>query len=236
MKRNSWSAISGLTLALLVFAPAQKSFAAGDTITGKITYSGTAPVPKKLKMDADPFCASQHPEGAVSQDVLLGPDNGLQNVLIYVKAGLPAATQYAVPAIPVQIDQKGCIYSPRIAVAMVNQPIQFTNSDKTKHHVQAMAEMNPEWMTSQDAGSAPQGTKFAKPEVGMLVICHLHPWMRMFVHVLANPYYAVTGTDGTFTIKGLPPGEYTVEAWHEKFGTMTMKVKTGGHADMTFTE
>ena len=172
----------------------------------------------------------------MSQDVLLGPGNTLQNVLIYVKAGLPAATQYPVPSTPVRIDQKGCIYAPRVAVAMVNQPIQFSNSDSTKHHVQAMAEENPEWVTSQDAGSTPQGTKFAKAEIGMLVICHLHPWMRMFLHVLPNPYYAVTGPDGSFTIQGLPAGDYTLEAWHEKFGTMTMKVKAGGKADFTFTE
>jgi plastocyanin len=233
MNRTKLIVIAGLAQAFLISAYAQK---AADSITGKVFYSGAAPVQKKLKMDADPFCASQHPEGAVSQDVLLNPDNTLQNVLVYVKAGLPAGQTAAAPSAPVQIDQKGCIYTPRIVVAMVNQPISFTNSDATKHHVQAMAEMNPEWVISQDIGSAAQTTKFAKPEIGMLVICHLHPWMRMFVHVMTNPYYSVTGKDGSFTIKGLPPGDYTIEAWHEKFGTQAMKMKVGAHADFTFTE
>ena len=231
MNATKWIVFAGLISVLLTSAQAQNT-----TITGTITYSGTAPLSKKLKMDADPFCLAQNPGGPVAQDVLLGPGNSLQNVLIYVKAGLPAATQYAVPSAPVQVDQKGCIYAPRIAVAMVNQTISFSNSDATKHHVQAMAEENPEWVTSQEPNSSPQGTKFAKPEIGMLVICHLHPWMRMFVHVLPNPYYAVTGKDGTFSIKGLPAGDYTLEAWHEKFGTMTVKVKAGGKADFTFTE
>jgi plastocyanin len=237
MNRNRWIAIAVLAQALLISARAQSAGGpvAPDSITGKVTYSGAPPVLKKIKMDADPFCASQHPEGPVSQDVLLNPDKTLQNVLVYVKSGLPA-TQYPVPATAVQVDQKGCIYTPRVVVAMVNQPISFANSDATKHHVQAMAEMNPEWVISEDAGSAAQVTKFAKPEIGMLVICHLHPWMRMFVNVMTNPYFALTGKDGAFTLKGLPPGDYTIEAWHEKFGTQTMKVKVGSRVDIDFTE
>lgn len=234
MNRKRWIAIAGLTPAFLMCAQAQP--VAADSITGKVMYSGSAPVPKKIRMDADPFCASQHPEGPVTQDVLLNPDGTLQNVLIYVKAGLPAATQYPVPAATVQVDQKGCVYTPRVVVAMVNQTVSFGNSDATKHHVQAMAETNPEWVISEDPGTPAQGTKFSKPELGMLVICHLHPWMRMFVHVMTNPYFAVTGKDGTFTLKGLPPGTYTIEAWHEKFGTQTMKVKVGSRADITYTE
>lgn len=234
MNFKLWIAVAGLACASFTLAQAQKS--GGDTtITGKVIYTGPPPVAKKIKMDADPFCAAQN-QGPVTQDVLLGPGKGLENVLIYVKSGLPAATKYPAVSTPVQVDQKGCIYAPRVAVAMVNQPVSFSNSDATKHHVQAMAEENPEWVTSQDPKSSPQGTSFAKPEIGMLVICHLHPWMRMFLHVLPNPYYAVSGKDGTFAIKGLPPGDYTVEAWHEKFGTITMKVKAGAKADFTYAE
>lgn len=235
MNLKLWMAVAALVSAGLSLAQARKS--GGDTtITGTVTYSGAAPVAKKLKMAADPFCVSQNPGDPVSQDVVFGPGNSLQNVLIYIKSGLAAANTYPVPTAPVQVDQKGCIYVPRVAVAMVNQPVRFINSDATKHHVQAMAEENPEWVTSQDPGSSPQGTTFAKPEIGMLVICHLHPWMRMFLHVLPNPYYAVTGKDGTFTIRGLPPGTYTLEAWHEKFGTITMKIKAGARADIAFAE
>lgn len=251
MIRKICIAVLLLVPAIFIFgqapAPAAKKKAAskavtaaavpsGGDITGKVSFSGTVPKAKLLKMDADPVCAKQHPEPVLSQDVVVNPDNTLQNVLIYVKAGLPAATKYPAPATPVKVDQKGCIYEPRMVVAMVNQPIEFSNSDPTNHHIQAMAEINKEWVVSQNQGTPPQVTSFDKPEVGMLVICHLHAWMRMFVSVMTNPYYAVTGKDGTFTIKGLPPGYYTLEAWHEKLGTQTMKVQAGGKADFTFKE
>src|SRR5205823_1995210 len=161
----------------------------------------------------------QHPEPVPSDDTLVNPDNTLQNVLVYVKAGLPASTETPAPKTSVKVDQKGCIYSPRLVVAMVNQPIEFTNSDATDHHIQAMAEVNKEWMVSQNKGAGAQIKTFDQVEVGMLVICHLHPLMRMFISVLKNPYYAITGKDGAFTIKGLPAGYYTLEAWHEKLGT-----------------
>ena len=249
MLRKIHIAVALLAPAILIFAQAPASTGkkkaapkaitvtaepAGGDITGKVTFSGTPPKAKVLKMDADPVCAKQHPEPVMSQDVVVNPDNTLQNVLIYVKAGLPAANQYPVPATSVKVDQKGCIYEPRMVVAMVNQPIEFSNSDPTNHHIQAMAEINKEWVVSQNMGMGPQIAKFDKPEVGMLVICHLHSWMRMFVSVLNNPYYAVTGKGGTFTIKGLPAGYYTLEAWHEKLGTQTMKVQAGGKADFTF--
>lgn len=229
--------------AILVWAQAPKAGAAksakapapaAGTITGKVTYSGDTPKNKALKMDADPVCAQQHPGPVMSDDTLVGSDGGLKNVLVYVKAGVPAASILPAPTTPVKVDQKGCIYVPRMVVAMVGQPIEFSNSDDTNHHIQAMAEVNKEWTVSQNKGTAAQTVTFNQPEVGILTICHLHPWMRMFVSVLSNPFYAVTSDDGTFTIKGLPPGYYTLEAWHEKLGTQTMKVQAGSKADFTF--
>jgi plastocyanin len=220
--------------AILLWAQAPKTAAAGGEITGKVTYEGPTPKNKTLKMDADPVCASQHSGAVLSNDTLVGSGGGLKNVLVYVKAGAPVAGIPPAPTTPVKVDQKGCIYTPRVVVARVGQPVAFTNSDDTKHHIQAMAQINKEWTVSQDKGAPAQTVSFDKPEIGILVICHLHPWMRMFVHVLQNPYYAVTGDDGTFTIKGLPPGYYTIEAWHEKLGTQTRKVKVGTTADFTF--
>ena len=247
MIRKLYIAAALVAPAILIFAqapqpavrkavPKAAAKAASTDITGKVTFSGTPPKAKALKMDADPVCAQQHPEPVMSQDVVVNPDSTLQNVLVYVKAGVPAAGLPPTPTTPVKVDQKGCIYEPRMVVAMVNQPISFSNSDDTNHHIQAMAEINKEWTVSQNKGMPAQVTQFDKPEVGMLVICHLHPWMRMFISVLQNPYYAITGKDGTFTIKGLPAGYYTLEAWHEKLGTQTMKVEAGSKADFTFKE
>jgi len=215
-------------------AAAKGTAPAAGEITGKVSYSGPTPKNKALKMDADPICAAQHPGPVMSDDTLVSADGALQNVLIYVKAGLPAASTAPAPATPVKVDQKGCIYTPRMVVAMVGQPVEFANSDDTNHHIQAMAEVNKEWTVSQNKGTAAQSVTFDKPEVGILTICHLHPWMRMFVSVLSNPYYAVTGADGKFTIKGLPPGYYTLEAWHEKLGTQSIKVQAGTKTDFTF--
>jgi plastocyanin len=239
MIRKTFFAIAIAAPAILIFAQTPKPVAtkaAGTDITGKVTFSGTPPKAKVLKMDADPVCAAQHTTPVMSEDALVAPDGAVQNVLVYVKAGLPAANQAPTPTTPVKVDQKGCIYTPRVVVVMVNQPISFTNSDDTNHHIQAMAEVNKEWTVSQNKGMPAETTQFDKPEIGMLVICHLHPWMRMFVNVLTNPYYAITGADGTFRIKGLPAGYYTLEAWHEKFGTQTMKVQAGSKADFTFKE
>ena len=221
-----------LIVPALMFAQGAK----GGDITGKVIFSGAPPKAKVLKMDADPVCAAQHPAPVMSEDTVVSPSGGLKNVLVYVKAGVPTASIPPAPTTPVKVDQKGCIYTPRIVVAMVNQPVEFTNSDDTNHHIQAMAEINENWTVSQNKGAPPQITKFDKPEIGLLVICHLHPWMRMFVNVLSNPFYAITGADGTFTIKGLPAGYYTLEAWHEKLGTQTMKVQAGSKADFTFKE
>jgi plastocyanin len=214
--------------------PSKPEAVSGGEISGKVIFSGTPPKAKVLKMDADPVCAAQHPTPVMSEDALIGPDGALQNVLVRVKAGLPASAIPPAPTTPVKIDQKGCIYTPRLVVAMVNQPVEFSNSDDTDHHIQAMAEVNKEWMVSQKKGTAPMTQTFDQEEVGMLVICHLHPWMRMFISVLKNPFYAITGKDGTFSIKGLPPGYYTIEAWHERFGTQSLKVQAGDKADFTF--
>ncbi len=231
MLRNTFIAAAFVGGAILLLAQTPK---AGGNITGKVTFSGTPPKARVLKLDADPVCAAQHTTPVTSEEALVNSDGGLQNVLVYVKAGLPAANVPATPTTPVKVDQKACIYTPHVVVAMVNQPIEFSNSDDTDHHIQAMAEVNKEWMVSQKKGMGPMTQTFPQEEIGMLVICHLHPWMRMFVNVLKNPYYAVTGKDGAFTIKDLPAGYYTLEAWHEKFGTQTMKVQAGGKADFTF--
>ena len=241
MNRKALLAVSAFVPALLMWAQAPKPAATkaapkggADEITGKVVFSGTPPKMKALKMDADPYCAAQHPQPVTSDDALVGADGAVQNALVYIKAGVPAASIPPAPKTPVKIDQKGCIYTPRIVVAMVGQPVEFTNSDDTNHHIQAMAEVNKEWTVSQNKGMRPQTTLFDQPELGILTICHLHPWMRMFVSVLSNPSYAITGPDGTFRIKGLPAGYYTVEVWHEKFGTESMKVQAGSKADFTF--
>ena len=198
--------------------------ATAATISGKAIFSGEKPKRAAISMDAVPNCARQHDKPLLAEDAIVGAGGALAKVCVYVKSGLPAGS-YPVTAMPVGLDQKGCVYSPHVLGLMVGQGLAITNSDPANHNVHPMPRNNKEWNESQPPQSDKKVKTFDKPEVGILFKCNVHPWMRAYVSVLPHPFFAVTGEDGTFSIKGLPPGEYTVEAWHEKFGTQEIKIK-----------
>lgn len=196
-------------------------------IVGTIAFAGEVPASRKVAMDQDPAC--QQLGEAFVEDVVV--NNGkLQNVFIYVKSGLPAAT-FEIPASEVVLDQKGCKYVPRVLGLRVGQPLKVANSDPTDHNIHPVPKTNNEWNQSQLAGQSPITRKFAREEIMVRIKCDKHPWMIAWVGVLAHPFYTVSGPDGTFAIKGLPPGEYELEAWHEKYGARTTKVKVSEQAD-----
>ena len=128
---------------------------------------------------------------------------------------------------PVVLDQKGCLYQPRVVALMTNQPLEIRNSDPTIHNVHAMPKSNAEWNRAQRAGTPAIDTSFQKPELAIPLMCNVHPWMRAFVFVFDHPYFSVTGGDGKFELKNLPPGTYTIEAWQEKLGTRSQTVTLG---------
>ena len=250
---TEFSRISQMTrtigISLLTFAPAlallfqgpqlgnAQAPAGGDSISGKVIYSGPKPTIRNISMEANATCAKLHPNSLPSPEVILNPDNSLQNVLVYVKAGTPlAGKQFPAPSEPVKINQTGCMFEPHVVALMVNQKVEIANADPSNHNIHVMAETNPAWNVTQPPQAPPKVAQFAKPELGLVLMCNIHPWMRVYANVLSNPYYAITGADGSFTIKGLPPGTYTLEAWHERFGAQEKKVKTGAKADFTFTE
>jgi len=208
-----------------------------DSISGKVIYSGAKPTIRNISMEANAACSKLHPKGLPSPEVILNPDNTLQNALVYVKSGAAlAGKQFPAPAEAVKIDQKGCMFEPHVVAVMVNQRIEIANSDPSNHNIHVMAESNPVFNVTQPPQAPPKVAQFTKPEVGLVLMCNIHPWMRVYANVLSNPYWAITGADGSFTIKGLPPGIYTLEAWHERFGTQEKKVKAGAKTDFTFTE
>ncbi|HWN82715.1 MAG TPA: carboxypeptidase regulatory-like domain-containing protein [Candidatus Udaeobacter sp.] len=213
--------------------------AAGGTgsIAGKIMLTGEAPKATPIKMDADPYCKSQHEQSATSESVVTNPDGSLRNVFIYVKSGLPAGQTYAAPTEPATIDQHGCTYHPHVQGIMVGQPLTILNSDGTLHNIHSLAKNSKQFNLGMPTKGMKLTQKFTGEEVMVRVKCDVHPWMECWMGVLNHPFYSVSGDNGAFEIKNLPPGTYEVEAWHEKFGvqTQSVTVTAGQPATVSFT-
>ena len=194
-------------------------------ITGAIKLEGEAPKPDAIKMNADPVCVKEG-KGTTTEFILTGDGGALQNVFVYVKDGLGNRT-FPTPSTSLVLDQKGCHYRPHVFGIMVGQPLEILNSDPTLHNIHALPKNNQEFNTGQPIQGMKFNHTFTTKEVMLPFKCDVHGWMNAWIGVLDHPYYAVTTTDGTFSLKGLPPGTYTIEAWHEKLGTQTQTVTVG---------
>jgi len=187
-------------------------------------------------MDMDPGCALAAKGPSLAEAVVVNQGK-LENVFVYVKDGLQG---YAVskPTQPAVLDQIGCRYSPHVLGLVAGQTLRILNSDSTMHNVHPVPQNNPQWNESQMPKGDPKERTFANPELLLPVTCNQHPWMKMYVNVVSNPFFAVSDKKGNFTIQGLPPGTYTIAAVHEKLGTQEMKVtvtpKQNQAADFTF--
>jgi plastocyanin len=204
----------------------------GATLTGKVVFAGPKPTLRNLDMSAVPFCARAHPDGAPSEEIVLNSNGTLKNAFVWVKSGLPDAN-WQVPDTPVTLDQKGCMYTPHVLAVMTGQNIAIQNDDGTNHNIHPMPSANREWNESQPPGAPVKMQSFPRQEIMLPVKCNIHPWMRAYVNVVSHPFFAVTGDDGTFTIKGLPPGTYTVEFVHEKFEKQEQQVTVGAKESKT---
>lgn len=190
------------------------------TIGGVIRFDGATPKAQRIDMSMDPGCRGEN-----QNETYVVHDGKLANVLVYVKDGLQGGFTYA--SLPMTIDQKGCRYVPHVAAVTVGQEVRITNSDPATHNVHPTPKNNPGWNESQMPTSPVIVKRFDHPELMMPIQCNQHPWMRMYLSVLSNPWFAVTGEDGSFAIRGLPPGDYTIAAVHEKLGEQTMRVHVG---------
>ncbi len=204
------------------------------SITGKVTYTGNPAKPHPIDMSREPSCKAQYRTPPVSETVVTGPGNTLQNVLVYISQGADDANP---PAQAVTLTQKGCRYVPHVIALHTGQDLDVVNEDRTSHNVHPEPQVNREWNKSQPPGAAPIRVKFDQPEF-ILVKCNLHPWMRGWLAVLKTNHYAITGENGTFTLPDLKPGKYTITAWQEDYGTKTADVTITGNetknVDFTF--
>lgn len=207
-------------------APTPIDMATVGSVNGGVTLDGAAPTPRRINMAAEPACAAVHTTPVYDQEVAVGDNHALQNVIVYVKEGLGDRT-FEVPKTAATLDQKGCMYEPHVVGVMAGQNLEVRNNDKTTHNIHPVPKDNPEWNKSQPPGAPAIEETFARPEVSIPVKCNVHPWMKAYIAVFKHPYFAVTAKDGKFDLKNLPPGTYTIEAWHEKYGTTSQQVTIG---------
>jgi len=212
---------------------------AGGSISGTVKYDGPVPFPKLIHMDADPICFAVNKGNVHSMALVLGDNNTLGNVFVYVKSGL-MQNNYPPPGQAVVVDQGGCNYSPHVIGAMAGQKVKFLNPDGTLHNVHAMCRVNPEFNASMPDFRKDLDVTFDKPEFMFQIRCDVHPWMKAWMAVMPHPFFAVTGPDGKFELKGLPAGTYVIEAWHERLATQTATVTVSDHnaqkLDFTFSQ
>jgi len=188
------------------------------TINGTVKFDGPAPKASKIDMSQDPGC-----KGSNEAENVVENGGDLANVFVYVKDGLGNRT-FDVPKDPVVLEQQGCKYHPHVLGVMVGQTVQIKNSDPTTHNIHPTPKDNREWNESQPPSSPAIEKNFAREEVMLPVKCNQHPWMKMYINVVKTPFYAVTGKDGKYEIKGLPPGDYTIAFVQEKLGEQDQKV------------
>jgi len=207
------------------------------TITGRVVLEGTPPQNPVIKMASDPQCVSANNNAEVHSEAWLVNDGALQNVFVYIKDGLGNKWIFDTPTESVKMDQKGCHYVPHVLGIRVAQPLEIVNSDSTMHNVHGMPETNREFNFGQVVAGLKNSVTFTAPEVMIPFKCDVHSWMNAYIGVLNHPYFAVTGSDGKFELKTIPPGTYTIEAWHEKGGRQTQSVTLGDKEskEITFT-
>ena len=250
LRRNVWNCALGATFALSLVAcgggqsststesaaPAAAGAGAGGqkvdpattgSVKGAVTLDGMAPMNAAIKMNADPKCLTFNKTPQFQETYEVGDDGkSLANVFVYVKDGLGNYV-YDPPTDMPRINQENCRYHPHVFGMRVGQSLEIVNSDDTLHNIHAQPKGNTEFNNGQPIKGMKMTHTFTSPEIMVPFKCDVHGWMNAYVGVLNHPYFAVTGKDGKFELKDLPPGTYTIEAWHEKSGTQETKVTIG---------
>jgi len=200
----------------------------GGSITGRVTYSGTPLKPEPVNMSKQPECVKLYSKPLMTEKVVVGSGNALQNVVVYISAGETEVSP--APAAPVDFDQQNCRYATHVLAFRTGQDVNISNSDPFSHNIHPIPKTNREWNRIQPAGTPPFSYSYDKEEF-IPVKCNIHAWMQAYFVVLNTGHFAVTGQDGEFRLPELRPGKYTVTAWHETYGTQSQDISiTGGES------
>lgn len=206
------------------------------SISGTVTFEGEAPAPEPIDMEAEPECREMYESPPMTQEVVVNEDGTLSNVFIHVVEGPHSELEFPTPSEAVTLDQEGCRYIPHVLGVQTNQTLEILNSDGLLHNINAQPTNNRGFNISQPVEMSSSRT-FAAPEVMIPLRCDVHGWMSAYLGVMDHPYFSVSDGSGSFTIDRLPAGDYVVEAWHERYGTMTTEVTVaaGETAEAAFT-
>jgi hypothetical protein len=244
--------LARLTFCLLLFSPlaaladdatttkpadaAAPAADGGVKLSGRVVYKGKPPARRPINMSKDAKCIELHGNKTVlDEDLLIGADGGIQNVFLRISRGAPKI-DYPMPDKPARLDQEGCMFRPRVQGVRVGQKLLVGNSDPVTHNVRSFPVSNPAFNFGQPPQTEPRERVFEKAEREIEIQCDFHLWMHAYVFVMDHPFFAVSAEDGTYAIEGLPPGEYTLEAWHEKLGRQRqpITVAAGANTEVNF--
>ena len=208
--------------------------ASRGTIKGHIRLSGKLPGNPVIRMGMDPMCAKINAgKRIIQENVVASLDGSLANVFVKVQGTFP---QTPAPTEPVTIDQRGCVYGPRMVGARVGQTLQIRNSDELPHNVHGLSAHNNGFNVSEPKAGMVQQFRM-KDEEMLRLKCDVHSWMTAYIGIVSHPYFAVSSEAGTFEIRNVPAGVHTIQAWHERYGALTqpVRVKAGATTTVDFT-
>ena len=232
--------VAAVSVPVSTFISGPSAIAEAATITGTVVYEGRPPRMRPISVEGDLKCADLHKDAPLMTEwLLLGEGQTVANVLVQVVSGLPEGKSYPIPEAPADFTQKGCRYAPHVLAIRAGQTLRILNPDGMQHNVHAMPKVNRKFNKAMAKTHTVITHVFKKAEPHFEIKCDVHSWMQAYCVVLDHPFFTVTGEDGAFTIEGLEPGEYEIEAWHEVLGTRraTITISEGkdGSVDFSFT-
>jgi len=202
------------------------------SLSGVTALVGTAPEPQEMRMSAD--CQLLH-GGTPTINDLDTRGGGLANVFVWIESGLDKWQLPAPSSDEVVIDQKACLYEPRMVGVQTGQPVAFLNSDPLFHNVRSETEFNTEFNEMMPTKNTRLVKHFRQPEVMVETHCDAHPWMKAYIGVVDHPFFAISDASGAFQIPGLPPGQYTLGVWHETLGKQTQRIEISANQEAEIT-